>query len=511
MTGTSGSQHNNRADTPIPGSLYSPLPSPLPPEAHTTQDTEGIHIRRKTDLPPWDRAVDVVCHRHEHEHHHQQTTLAAFTQSMKAYSRNEQTPATSGKQKGRSSSGSHCLSYAGLPDHIRLRICHYLTEDQEDGHHARVVTLSLPVFLREAWPPGTFTLITTALHPHQPYLGVSRSLRADILVSFLSSHTFHVIFSPYVNTRLSPFATLWLFRYGIYMRSIILKVDMSKLGNGPVAGLLSMTSQLERLVRMFAETQARREGRPIKELILLCRRFYGVRVATQVGDKTMLAPRKGDSLDGCSSPNSTSASPTVSDEIQHVVDQHSPCFYCPDYRLRLCDPLFGLRGQVSSLRMCGFGDQYTRQFVAKMFPDATHRFAYRLAPSVGPWGRLAGQKRFIDDGKGNIICDEVPAHDEPDSAAVLCTRYQGPVMPPPPIVNPDTKSVSLPVLQDQPRNTSTRPAKMAPTIMDSSSQVARKSPLATAGDISASEKKRRFLKLLAQCLVNREKRRLFST
>lgn len=481
MTRAPEVRRRKKVDTPIPRPLYLSPASSLPiSEGERTPSTPA-----KVGRPPWDRTVDVVCHKDDHSRYSKPTTIDVFSQNLKAYRSN-----TSKDEKCRSSDESkpRRLSYDSLPDSVRLRICQYITAGQ--SHH-RVVTLSRPVFLCDAWPPETFTPITTALAPYMPYLSVSAGLRADMLISFLASHTFHVVFSPYVNTRLSPFATLWLFRYGAYMRSIVLEIDMSKLGGGPVGGLLPVTAQFEKLVIMFAESQAKREG-PLDKLMLLCRRYFGIRSDRQSHGITM---RGVDSSASCSSPLSV---------VSFITDQSlntSDSSYCPDDRLRICDPLLSLRDQVSSLRMCGFSDEYARQFVTTMFPDASHRFAYRLAPSAGPWGRLPDQRRFIDDGKGIIVPDD-------EGTSAVYSGFQRPVMPPPPVVDPYLGTLSLPILPAQVDDWV--PSMMALVAVDrGASQVVRGSE-SVAADISASEKKRRFLKLLGECLLNREKRRLFS-
>jgi hypothetical protein len=478
-TGAPEARRRKKSDAPIPRPLYLSPASPLPiSEGERTPSTPA-----KVERPPWDRVVDVVCHKDDHSRYSKPTALDTFSRNLKAYRSN-----TSKDETRRSSDEPRPrrLSYDSLPDNVRLRICQYLTTSR--ARHP-VVTLSRPVLLRDAWPPETFTPITAALAPYKPYLSVSTGLRADMMISFLASHTFHVVFSPYVNTRLSPYATLWLFRYGMYMRSIVLEIDMSKLGGGLVGGLLSVTAQFEKLVVMFAESQTRRAG-PLDELILLCRRYHGVRPDQQ--SKGMSA-RSIDSSVTCSSPLSV---------VSFVSDQNtSDSSYCPDDRLRICDPLLTLRDQLSSLRMCGFSDEYTREFLTTMFPETLHRFAYRLAPSAGPWGRLPDQRRFVDDGKGIIVPDD-------ENISPVYSGFQRPVMPPPPVVDPYLKTLSRPFLPQEVDDWA--PSKMALVAVDNgASQVARGSE-AVAPDMSASEKKRRFLKLLGECLLNREKRRLFS-
>lgn len=453
---------------------------------------QGVEaLLASVELPPWDRTIDIVCHTNDYERRFAPNPANLFSQTLESYRLNT---IQSGRARGSLSGDSNTrrLSYSDLPDHIRLRICHYLTADFTEAQRDRAVTLSLPVFLRPVWAPDTFTPIHVALAPYQPYLSVSSALRADMLIFFLSSHTFHVVFSPFVNTRLSPFATLWLSRYGVYMRSIVLEIDMTKLGNGPAARLLGSTKQFKKLVRMFAESQARHE-KPLGELILLCRRFYGRR-RDYIDDEAKMK-QKSHLLDRSPSPDSHGAY----DQCQNIVSQDDLGFYCPDYRLSICDPLLDLQGRVSSLRMCGFGDRYARRFVARMFPDPDHRFAYRLAPSAGPWGRVEGQKRFIDDGTGNIISDD---------GIAFCARFQHPVMPPPPITDPGTKVLSLPMMG--PTRAPETPTQTAMMRISRETQMAGASAPTSAVDVSASEKKRRFLKLLAECLVNREKRRFFS-
>jgi hypothetical protein len=87
--------------------------------------------------------------------------------------------------------------------------------------------------------------------------------------------------------------------------------------------------------------------------------------------------------------------------------------------------------------MCGFSDEYTRQFVATLFPAGEGRYVYRLAPSGTPWPRLKGQSSWIDVGNGALVLDDL------DKEVEVNPDWRGPVMPPPPVVCLDG-SLSLP-------------------------------------------------------------------
>lgn len=453
--------------------------------------------------------------------------------------------------------------YSELPDNARFLICRYVMADTNPHppfSSRPTITLSPPSFSRDVWHPKIFTPIITALAPILPLLSVSRDLRADFLIAFLSSHTFHAVFSPYVNTRLSPFATTWLFRYGCYMRSVILELDMTKLGHGPelqAVNLLPGTRHIEKLVKAVAESQrSRGEDRPLQEFTLLCRRFYGVRelefktledlvlpqtpsyLNAQKGQErnsnkspdestmssspdssvlpTIPAARRRPSASSSTSSQDTSmstvkpsgesaSSSLVDGDEDEAADDSSKraarVEYCPEYHFSICSPLLDvLRGRVSSLRVCGFGDQCTQLFVSALFPPDS-QYAYHLAPSSGPWGRLADQKRYVDIGQGNVIFDS-ELLDTDTATPWLC--FQGPVMPPPPIVNPD-KTLSLPEnmgWEDKLAFADVVKMAMAATTSRASSRMG-----GSSADGKEKEKKKLFLKLMEKCLLSREKNR----
>lgn len=450
--------------------------------------------------------------------------------------------------------GRH-VGYFDLPDSIRFRIVQYLTTPRSSKPRPpQVITLSHPLFTTPIWPSKTFTSLPTALLPLHPYLTISAAFRADVLLAFLSSHTFHVVVSPYVTTKLSPLATSWFTRHAVYMRSIVLELDMTKLGFGPdvrAGGLLPRMERMEKLVGEFVggwlEGVEGGGERRLGELILLCRRYYGERgsVPGTVEGSVEGSPPSVQSAeasirsltpdikaipaiplqalaltttnttlpdsDSQAASSSSSASPTASltNTITHrnTPDYPTTTLYCPDYHFSLCSPLLHLRGQISSLRMCGFSYEYTRFFVLALFPAEDGRFAYRLAPSAGPWGRLAGQKRCVDDGRGAIILD-----DEFIAASMnALSRFQGPVMPPPPILAPDG-TVSLPKANHHspPSPPISRQLVKATLAPRRGSSLAAAASSTISKSMSVGENRRLFAKLLEKCLLNRERRRVFS-
>ncbi|UPK93677.1 hypothetical protein LCI18_004612 [Fusarium solani-melongenae] len=352
-------------------------------------------------LPAWDRSFDAVYHSNSIHTPSFSDTLTSFFEDH-----------------GRSRPDS---GYFRLPDDIRLRICNLILPVVD-----RPVRLNRLFFTRDVWREGDLAAPTDALLPLAPYLQVSFAFRADFLVAFLQSVTLHAVLSPFVGCRVNPLATTWLNRYGSYAKSIAVEVDMSRLGCGPADSatyLLPDVEHVEDLVCEFVDSQLRRkESLPLHSLILLCRRFYGCR------GPSLSRPGTGRSSGTSSSSRANSAedirfqSPEMYASMDELMKQMteetvsspfetpmpSPLAqpeYCPDSYLLFCNHIVHLKGRINSLRMCGFDETYTTQFMATLFSDASSGQAYRVAPST-IWPRLIGQKSCLDAGDGYTILDD---------------------------------------------------------------------------------------------------------
>lgn len=379
--------------------MASISPGSAPSEAPTVHEIIN-------QSPPWDRAIDIVCHKYKHGDPRPGPADAFNTSRSLFHAKNEET-----------------TGYFHLPDSVRFKIWQHLIQTHKP------VTLSLASFTKDVWPSDTFMKLESALAPIQSYLAVSSSVRADILLTFLVTSKFHVVFSPYVNKQFSPLATLWLNKYVPYIRSLILELDMTKLGLGPsveAAYLRPGLGKIGLLLQDFAQRQGMRQS-PM-ELVLLCRRFHGWRdVILKKAESTVEAGRKSKhSMLSQQSDASFESSLQTSHESSMESDDPQPIVskYCPDECLLICNHL--LRLDLLALRMCGFGEKYTLGFVANLFPG--ERFAYRVAPS-GAWRTIRGQRSWIDIGEGNMILDD---HDTESIVS-----FQGPFIPPPPIQNSD--------------------------------------------------------------------------
>lgn len=225
----------------------------------------------RQDLPPWDRCFDVVFHRLSRDQRSNSHIVEEkrFSKALEHFFKNV------GSRREKPS-----LGFAGFPDNVRLRICNHLLRLTLPGNN-RPLRLNKASFNRDSWPHEYFQSPAEIFSLLRPYLDVSFSFRADVLVSFLGHLPLHVVFSPYVGPRLSPLATTWLSCYGVYARDLVVEVDLSRLGCGPAAhapGLFPNVEHIEALLCDFVESQMRRDAElPLGSLVLLCRRFFGQR------------------------------------------------------------------------------------------------------------------------------------------------------------------------------------------------------------------------------------------
>lgn len=134
---------------------------------------------------------------------------------------------------------------------------------------------------QDCWEPSDFTPLKRVLATFRPYMRVSFDFYSTIFIAILSEHSFHVTLSPFIAPNLNPLATTWLNKYGPFMRSLVIEIDLSRLGLGPspqAAHLLPCTAKLQHLLHNFSISQLQRAPEaPLESLILACRRFYGQR------------------------------------------------------------------------------------------------------------------------------------------------------------------------------------------------------------------------------------------
>ncbi|KAF5022567.1 hypothetical protein F66182_5400 [Fusarium sp. NRRL 66182] len=404
-------------------------------------------------LPPWDRTFDAV--------YHGTPRKASVEHVLASFFRHH------GRKKP-------CGGYFRLPDSVRLRICKYLLPN-----HDRPLRLNKNAFNRDVWRPKDFASPSSTLARLSPYLCVSFAFRADVLVAFLKCTRLHAVFSPFVGPRICPLATTWLNKYGMYAEDIVIELDMTHLGCGPdpgAANLLANVEQVEDLLQKFIEAQLKRsETCPMKSLVLLCRRFHGKRPAkimpgrysnmsysSRPGSAGIKTPEPYTSAESLSrryesaSDAETLTSPVISPGVRSpTLPLQSPTLpltiplveeYCPDSYLLFCNNVIHLRGRVNSIRMCGFSDKYTAQFMGTLLPDQNNALAYRVAPST-VWPKLSGQKSFIDTGDGSIILDEHETSPINDIPSIL-RRWEGCVQLPPPLIDAQGNRRLPPIVGD---------------------------------------------------------------
>ncbi|RFU79294.1 hypothetical protein TARUN_2934 [Trichoderma arundinaceum] len=197
----------------------------------------------RAGLPPWDRTVDVIYHKYKHR---------------------EAKPDRDKK----------------FPEKVRLSILQNLVASHEPLG-SNPVSLNRFCWNQDCWEPSDFTPLREVLTTFHSYCGVSFDFYASLFVTILSEYTFHVTFSAFIAPRLNPLATTWLNKYGPFMKSLIIEIDLSRLSLGPGPGaaqLLPCVGHLQNLLFGFSTSQLERAPEaPLETLILACRRFYGQR------------------------------------------------------------------------------------------------------------------------------------------------------------------------------------------------------------------------------------------
>ncbi|PTB73888.1 hypothetical protein M440DRAFT_1446444 [Trichoderma longibrachiatum ATCC 18648] len=218
----------------------------------------------RPSLPPWDRTVDVVYHKYRHgdPKPDKSTAINALTNKFFALHKRN-------KPNQR------------LPEHIRRRILEHLVTSHETLEKSKPISLNAFAWNQDCWEPSDFIPLGKVLATFRPYMSVSFEFYSTIFITLLSEYSFHVTFSPFIAPRLNPLAATWLNKYSPFVRSLVIEIDLSRLGLGPVpeaAHLLPCTANLQRLLHAFSLSQLQRAPEaPLESLILACRRFHGQR------------------------------------------------------------------------------------------------------------------------------------------------------------------------------------------------------------------------------------------
>ncbi|UKZ90384.1 uncharacterized protein TrAFT101_005407 [Trichoderma asperellum] len=452
-----------------------------------TSSRSDDHLLGRAGLPPWDRTVDIIYHK---------------------YKRGEAKPDRNAALKASQK----------FPDNVRLLILRNLVASHEPLG-SKPISLNRFCWDQDCWELSDFTPLHDVLAAFYPCFAVSFDFYASLFAIILSEYTFHVTFSPFIAPRLNPLATTWLNKYGPFVQSLVIEIDLSRLGLGPspsATALLPGIGRVQDLIFDFSVSQLKRPlEAPLETLILACRRFYGER---EVIPKPHIGPvdkqdagntqnPSADIVDKSSKPSPSNISERISraispapqdsfeqsvlithndtksefytwdldddDEIEDGDDdddddedgdmdadssfESSYCsslssdsssnadtslaptpsipeetpFFCPDKHLSICNHLARLRNKVTSLRIVGFSDEYSRALIATIFPQAKafpiENHSYRVAPST-LWPRLRGQKSWIDAGRGTLLLDDHEVIPEP------CIFPEGLVQLPPPVI-----------------------------------------------------------------------------
>ncbi|KAK1254699.1 hypothetical protein MKX08_008694 [Trichoderma sp. CBMAI-0020] len=168
-----------------------------------------------------------------------------------------------------------------FPDNVRLLILQNLIASHESALGSKPISLNRFCWNQDCWELSDFTTLHDVLAAFRPYLAVSFDFYAELFATILSEYTFHVTFSPFIAPKLNPLATTWLNKYGPFMRSLVIEIDLSRLGFGPSPSAISLLpglSHVQDLILDFSMSQLiRAPEAPLESLILACRRFYGER------------------------------------------------------------------------------------------------------------------------------------------------------------------------------------------------------------------------------------------
>lgn len=226
-----------------------------------------------------------------------------------------------------------------FPAKIRRRIWGFVASDDPDKDPKPVRMQPFNPFFKDVWEPENFRGIRELFDRVEGALSTCLEMRIDVLASIFTTHRFHFLFSPFVKQNTCPQIFHWMDQYSHYMEMTTVEVDLSKLGFGPTpeAGdLLWGDRNIVAAMRRFVDVQVARRPVPLSSLVLLARRYHGLRPA-QSGEGA-LRP------------------------------------YCPpEADFSIVARIVKLRTKIKLLRMAGFNTSTTNTIIGALFPNVGFR------------------------------------------------------------------------------------------------------------------------------------------
>ena len=157
---------------------------------------------------------------------------------------------------------------------------------ESPGGELQVVSLNKRYLNKDVYPDGRFQSFADASVNLRRYGTVCFGFYAELIVMFCMHGRFHVTVSPYLGPKFSPLAVQFVGRYSTFMSNVTIEFDFTKLGYGPdpcAAALGPGVTNMGSWVENFVKAQLKRQNfSSLRDLTLLCRRFYGNRLASCV-------------------------------------------------------------------------------------------------------------------------------------------------------------------------------------------------------------------------------------
>ncbi|KAH8881735.1 hypothetical protein GQ53DRAFT_832229 [Thozetella sp. PMI_491] len=389
----------------------------------------------------WDRTVDVVWPRKTKKRAHDH-----WAEDIQAFSENS-------RRLRRENGAARDMSrYFRLPSSIRYMVMQEILDHHDSG---KPIRLSSPQFYAPIWTSQTspnkkalsleeyFDSLAQVLEGIRPYTRVCPAMAADILAALCMIRRFHVVYSPYTTEGTQKAATLWMDKYGPLMKCITVEVDLAKLagGSSQAASELDMEATLRRprrLIQRFSERQQTRRRAQIGSLVVLVRRYYGLRPskttrsylcgATHGSDlarprsepvrsrfsilpKQLLADKEVDFPQELQArvasmaqqhPDNNHSSWGWATSTASTGDRPRPrsTAYCDDSNLHVLDPIADIRNIVS-VRMIGITRTYAEEFFNRLSGGEHHPMSsahhHNIASSLYPF--TPGQESYVNFGR----------------------------------------------------------------------------------------------------------------
>lgn len=240
-----------------------------------------------------------------------------------------------------------------LPINIRRQIYSCCLLDKENI----TVSLSPHFATKNCFQAYYFTSPWDILRPVAGGLVSFQLLRDDLMTYFWTEYTFHFTLTPFCNAVFTPLSSVWMPTYLDRIQHLAIEIDLTRFGGSALRTARQFGYNMEKMEHLLLDVVnglVARRGQ-MAELIVLCRRFDGIRLVDET-DPSWIEEESHGKLAFFHNLYASFCSSLI-----------TTAEYFPRESMKFCNALVNLRGIVKSVRIAGFPLDLTKTLLKTMF------------------------------------------------------------------------------------------------------------------------------------------------